>query len=120
MSHILIVEDEEVLADSLQDILLGEGHQVRTAYNGRAGLEELARERVDLVLLDLMLPLLDGTSLLEVLRRDSPTTVVVVVTACTRDILRGAAVEGFLRKPFSLDTLLNKVKSVLAVPVPAP
>ena len=113
MSRMLIVEDEEVLADSLQDIFLGEGHQVRTVHNGRDALQELARQRVDLVLLDLMLPLVDGVSVLEALRRDSPSTAIIVVSACARSTLRGLPVEGYLRKPFSLDALLGQVKSVL-------
>ena len=120
MSRILIVEDEQALADSLQDIFLYEGHQVSIAHNGRAGLAQLSRAPVDLVLLDLMLPLMDGVAMLEALRRDSPRTPVLVVTACTRDVLRGMPVEGFLRKPFSLDTLLVRVKALLGTPAPAP
>lgn len=116
MSRILIVEDEEVLADSLQDIFQGEGHQVSAVYDGRQALEALARERVDLVLLDLMLPLVDGIAILEALRRDWPTTAVIVVTASSRTALKDLAVEGYLRKPFSLEALLRKVKAALAAP----
>ena len=118
MSRILIIEDEEVLADSLQDILAGEGHQVRTARNGLDALDVLAREKPDLALLDLMLPLVDGLTVLKALRRDSPSTAVVVVTSCSREALQGLPVQGFLRKPFSLDALLGAVKKVLPT-VPA-
>jgi DNA-binding response OmpR family regulator len=113
MSRILIVEDEEVLTDSLQDILEGEGHQVLTARNGMDALDTLAREQLDLVLLDLMLPLVDGLTVLQTLRRDSPSTAVLVVTSCGREALKGQPVQGFLRKPFSLEALLHAVKSVL-------
>lgn len=119
MSRILIVEDEEVLADSLQDILEDEGHQVSTARNGLDALDQLARERPDLVLLDLMLPLVDGLTVLRTLQRDSPATAVVVVTSCAREALQGLPVQGFLRKPFSLDALLGAVKAVLALRTPA-
>lgn len=120
MSRILIIEDEEVLADSLQDILTGEGHQVRTARNGLDALDMLARERPDLVLLDLMLPLVDGLTVLKTLRRDTPSSAVVVVTSCSREALRGLPVQGFLRKPFSLEALLGAVKAVLPVHPPSP
>jgi DNA-binding response OmpR family regulator len=114
MSRILIVEDEEVLTDSLQDILEGEGHQVLTARNGMDALDLVAREQLDLVLLDLMLPLVDGLTVLERLRRDTPSTAVLVVTSCSREALKGRPVQGFLRKPFSLEALLGAVKAVLA------
>ena len=119
MSRILIIEDEEVLADSLQDILTGEGHQVRTARNGLDALDMLAREKPDLALLDLMLPLVDGLSVLKALRRESSSTAVLVVTSCSREALQGLPVQGFLRKPFSLDALLGAVKKVLSTLPPS-
>ncbi|HYO64960.1 MAG TPA: response regulator [Archangium sp.] len=120
MSRILIVEDEEVLTDSLQDILEGEGHQVFTARNGLDALDTLGREQLDLVLLDLMLPLVNGLEVLETLRREAPSTAVIVVTSCGREALKGQSVQGFLRKPFSLEALLGAVKSVLLQVAPAP
>ncbi|WPB76311.1 response regulator [Archangium violaceum] len=120
MSRILIVEDEEVLTDSLRDILEGEGHQVLTAHNGLDALGTIGRERLDLVLLDLMLPLVDGLEVLETLRRDAPATPVLVVTSCGREALKGQPVQGFLRKPFSLEALLRALKAVLHPAAPAP
>ena len=115
MSDILVVEDEEILAEALEDILRSDGHQVRKAHNGREALESLALGPADLVLLDMMMPVVDGNAVLEVLRRDAPGTGVLVVTSASRDILHGQRVEGFLRKPFSLDELLGKVRAVLAL-----
>ncbi|WP_047861559.1 response regulator [Archangium gephyra] len=120
MSRILIVEDEEVLTDSLRDILEGEGHQVLTAQNGLDALGTIARERLDLVLLDLMLPLVNGLKVLEAVRRDAPSTAVIVVTSCGREALEGQPVQGFLRKPFSLEALLGAVKHVLTPASPVP
>lgn len=114
MRDILIVEDEEILAEALQDILHSEGYRVSVAHNGREALKSLTQGRVDLVLLDMMMPLVDGNEVLGVLRRDHPGTAVLVVTSASRDILRGQPVEGFLRKPFSLDELLGRVRTVLA------
>ncbi|MFY0526394.1 response regulator [Archangium gephyra] len=120
MSRILIVEDEEVLTASIRDILEGEGHQVLTAHNGMDALDMLARERLDLVLLDLMLPLVDGLTVLQRMQRESPSTAVVVVTSCGREALEGRPVQGFLRKPFSLEALLGAVKRVLPQAPPGP
>ena len=58
--HVLIVEDEKTLREGLVDLLEGDGHQVQVAADGEAGLEMGADPRVELVLLDLMLPKLDG------------------------------------------------------------
>ncbi|MCY1073641.1 response regulator [Archangium lansingense] len=120
MSRLLIVDDEEILTDSLQDILEGEGHRVLTAHNGMAALDTLAREQLDLVLLDLMLPLVDGLTVLETLRRDTPSTAVLVVTSCASEALQGQLVQGFLRKPFSLTALLRAVEAVLPPVPPTP
>ncbi|ATB30501.1 response regulator transcription factor [Melittangium boletus] len=113
MSHILIVEDEDVLADSLQDILLSEGHTVRIARNGLDALELLSQGQTELVLLDLMLPQVDGVSVLQHLRRTSPDTRVIITTSCSREALRGHAVEAYLRKPFTLEALLGAVETAL-------
>jgi DNA-binding response OmpR family regulator len=114
MSRILIVEDEELLADTLRDVLSSDGHEVRTVHNGRDALKALERERPDLLLLDLMLPLVDGLEVLQAVERLSPGTAVVVETSCTPDVLEGRHVHAFLRKPFSLDQLLDTLKAVLA------
>jgi DNA-binding response OmpR family regulator len=114
MSRILIVEDEELLADTLKDVLSSEGHEVRAVHNGRDALTVLERERPDVLLLDLMLPLVDGLDVLDAVGRLSPGTAVMVETSCAPDVLEGRRVHGFLRKPFSLDQLLNTLKAVLA------
>jgi DNA-binding response OmpR family regulator len=114
MSRILIAEDEDLLADTLKDVLSSEGHEVHTVHNGRDALTLLERERPDVLLLDLMLPLVDGLEVLQALERLSPGTAVVVETSCTPEVLEGQRVHGFLRKPFTLDQFLNTVRSVLA------
>jgi DNA-binding response OmpR family regulator len=114
MSRILIVEDEELLADTLKDVLGGEGHEVRTVHNGRDALTALEREQPDVLLLDLMLPLVDGLAVLDAMGRLSPGTAVLVETSCTSDVLEGRRVHGFLRKPFSLDQFLTTLRTVLA------
>jgi DNA-binding response OmpR family regulator len=119
MSRLLIIEDEELLASSLRDILEGEGHHVLMARNGLDAQEMLEREKPDLVLLDLMLPLVDGVTVLKHLRRDAPDLAVVVMTSCAPQVLEQLPVQGFLRKPFSLDALLDTTRALLAQPPPS-
>ncbi|WP_434386120.1 response regulator transcription factor [Melittangium boletus] len=119
MSHILIVEDEEVLADSLRDILTSEGHEVRVARTGFEALEQLALRAPDVLVLDVMLPGVDGTKVLDQLRGSAPHTRVVIETSCGREALKGRPVEAYLRKPFSLDELLGAIEGALR-PVSSP
>ncbi|MBM7111931.1 response regulator transcription factor [Archangium primigenium] len=119
MSHILIVEDEEVLADSLRDILTSEGHEVRVARTGFEALEQLAQRAPDVLVLDVMLPGVDGTKVLDQLRGSAPHTRVVIETSCSREALKGRPVEAYLRKPFSLDDLLSAIAGALQ-PVSSP
>ena len=114
MSRILIVEDEDLLADTLRDVLSSEGHDVRAVHNGRDALTLLERERPDLLLLDLMLPLVDGLEVLQAVERLSPGTAVVVETSCTPEVLEGRHVQGFLSKPFTLDEFLETLKAALS------
>jgi two-component system response regulator PilR (NtrC family) len=79
--NILIIDDEEVLQDVLTFLLRKEGHTTFSATSGEEGLEVLAREEMDLVLLDLMLPGMHGMEVLREIRRHYPEQVVVVITA---------------------------------------
>ena len=68
MSRLLIVDDEVAILDALQDVLSAEGYEVRTALNGAEGLKQVAQGRPDLVLLDLMMPVMDGHEVLQRLK----------------------------------------------------
>jgi CheY-like chemotaxis protein len=116
MARVLVVEDEETLADVLQDVLNGAGFQVQLARNGVDAWRKIEAGEADLLLLDLMLPLLDGRGLLERLHgserlRELP---VVVLTSASRQALGGQRVQRFLEKPVSFDTLVGTLRSVLA------
>jgi DNA-binding response OmpR family regulator len=113
MSRLLIVEDEEVLADSLQDILEHEGYAVRVARNGKDALDAIRQEPPELLVLDLMLPLVEGVDVLRGLRGVSPSSRVVITTSCSRGALKGESVDAFLRKPFTLDALLDAIRDAL-------
>jgi two-component system response regulator MprA len=112
---ILIVDDDPRLTASLRRALAYEGYEVRTASNGVAGLEAARREPPDLVVLDVMLPGLDG---LEVARRlRSSDTPILMLSARDQVIDRVAGLEAgaddYLTKPFALEEFLARVKARL-------
>jgi DNA-binding response OmpR family regulator len=113
---VLVVEDEEAIAEAMHARLASEGYRVRVAHDGPQALEAAAAERPDLVILDLMLPGMDG---LEVCRRiQRPDWVpVLMVTARTEetDKVAGFAVgaDDYLTKPFSMRELVARVRAIL-------
>lgn len=70
MSKLLIVDDEVAILEALTDILSVEGYEVATAANGAEGLKRAGEERPDLILLDLMMPVMDGQEMLRRLKED--------------------------------------------------
>jgi DNA-binding response OmpR family regulator len=116
MSTILVVEDEEAIAEAVRARLVSEGYTVRVAGDGPAALDDVANERPDLVVLDLMLPGMDG---LEVCREIQKTDWVPVLMLTARtdeaDKVAGFAVgaDDYLTKPFSLRELAVRVKAIL-------
>ncbi len=114
---ILIVDDEEIIRESLSFILSKEGYRVREAANGRIALDIIKEESLDLVLTDLEMPEMKGIELLENISRFSPETLVVIVTAygsidTAIAALRQGAVD-YVLKPVEFDELLIKVKRLL-------
>lgn len=81
--RILIVEDEMKMASGLWTILTRDGHEVDVEYDGRAGLNAIAREAYDVVLLDIMLPKLDGIKVMQKLRQEGNPVPVIMITAKT-------------------------------------
>jgi two-component system response regulator PilR (NtrC family) len=115
---ILIVDDEEIIRESLSFILTKEGYRVREAANGRIALEILREDSVDLVLTDLEMPEMKGIELLEQVTRFSPETLVVIITAygsidTAIAALRKGAVD-YILKPVEFDELLVKVQRLLS------
>lgn len=115
MSRILIVEDEDVMADMLRDVLVAEGHEVFEAYNGEEGLRLLLEQRPDVVLLDLMLPILDGPGFLAAMgeHADFHHTPVIAMTSAGLTPHERGRFAAFLPKPFKLDDLLRALARVL-------
>ena len=116
-SRLLIVEDELPMRTALKDCLEGEGYRVLTAADGEVGLERALKEKPDLILLDIMLPRLDGFALCAELRRLSLDVPVLMLTAKgqVQDRVTGldAGADDYLVKPFSTDELLARVRALL-------
>ncbi len=114
---ILIVEDEPSLQETLAYNLQKQGYTVETSGNGRAALEIARRIRPDLILLDIMLPGLDGIEICKILRRERFESPIIMLTARTEEIDRVIGLEigadDYLTKPFSMRELMARVKAQL-------
>jgi DNA-binding response OmpR family regulator len=117
MQKILVVEDEPEMARGLKDILEFEGYQVTTAMSGKEGLQCVAREVPDCIILDVMLPDLNGRQVCEQMRRQRINTPIIMLTAKSQDYdkIRGfeAGADDYLTKPFSVGELLARVMALL-------
>ncbi len=115
--HLLIVDDEENLRSMLAAALQHHGYVVSTASDGRQALDMVPRENPDMVLLDVMMPELDGFEVCRRLRREGNRTPILFLTArdSTEDKVRGLTLGGddYLQKPFSLDELVARTEAVL-------
>jgi DNA-binding response OmpR family regulator len=117
MSRILIIEDETPMRTALADILTAEGHRALTAADGASGLQRALAEKPDLILLDVMMPRLDGFAFCAELRRLENHTPVLMLTAKGRieDRVHGldTGADDYLVKPFSTEELLARVRALL-------
>jgi DNA-binding response OmpR family regulator len=113
---VLVVDDEEAIAEAVRARLLSEGYRVVVAADGPQAIEATRRERPDLVVLDLMLPGMDGLEVCQEIQRDEWVPV-LMLTARTEeaDKVAGFAVgaDDYLTKPFSLRELVIRVKAIL-------
>jgi len=115
--RILVVEDERKVANFIRQGLAEEGHTVEVAADGAAALDLLEGPPYDLVVLDLMLPKVDGFEILKLARARRLTTPVLVLTArdSVADKVRGLdlGADDYLTKPFSFDEFLARVRALL-------
>lgn len=114
--RILIVEDDRKLAHQLKKGLDEEGHPASLAFDGRDGLEAAMATEFDVLVLDVMLPTVDGFSLVRRLRRAGVATPILMLTArdSAEDIVTGldAGADDYLTKPFSFRVLLARLRAL--------
>jgi DNA-binding response OmpR family regulator len=117
MERILIVEDELPMRRALEDVLQAEGYRVLSAADGESGLRRALEEKPDLLLLDIMMPKLDGYAVCAELRRLGHALPILMLTAKgqVEDRVTGldAGADDYLTKPFSTDELLARVRALL-------
>ncbi len=114
---VLVVDDDPDILEALSEILEAEGFQIRRARHGKEALERLEPEPPQLILLDLMMPVMDGWEFAQQLRLRSPLQdIPIIVLSADRNVgtkAREIGAVGHLAKPFELNELLNLVQASL-------
>ena len=116
---ILVIDDEPNIVQTLQDRLEMNDYIVVTAGNGKDGLKKSLQEKPDVILLDVIMPIMDGHEMLEALRKqpggDYPSVIMLTARSQTQDIARANAsgIDDYIVKPFDLSELLEKIEVVV-------
>ena len=116
---VLVIEDEKDIQELLEHYLRREGFQVQSAGDGEAGLRKVKQEKFDMILLDLMLPRMDGLEVCRILRSQPSTAPIplIMVTAKGEEVDRVVGLElgadDYITKPFSPRELVARVKALL-------
>lgn len=119
MSRIVMIEDSKAASTVLKEVLESEGHTVHHAADGVAGLALARREKPDLILLDLLLPKLNGYDVCNALMRDNLTRHIPILIISTLDNpesvqkAKQCGAKNFMKKPYNLDDLLREIKRLL-------
>lgn len=114
MSNILIVEDDISVSDMLKNYLINEGFQVKIAYDGQEAINMFNSEKFDLLLLDLMIPKIDGMTVLKTIR-EKDLTPILIISAKDSDLDKalglGFGADDYISKPFSLVEVSARIKA---------
>jgi DNA-binding response OmpR family regulator len=115
-ARVLVVDDEPSIRRLLVDVFTFAGAEVYTAANGRLALQEFGAVKPDLIILDLLMPVLDGWETCRSIRRSSPVPVLMLSALDdNRTIVRGldAGADGYVSKPFNPEVLLARARALL-------
>ena len=117
MATILIVDDEPLVCDSLKGLLGGQDYEIHTANSGKEAIEYLSKVAFDLVLLDIVMPGIDGFEVMDLIARESPDTLVIIITGYTStesavEALRRGAYY-YISKPVAREEFLVTIKNAL-------
>lgn len=118
MSHtILVVEDDKDIQELISEILKAEGFSVLTAGNGLDGYQIYKEEKLDLLILDIMMPKMDGYQLAKLIRKKDDKLPIIMLTALEEeyDEIKGFEIgaDDYITKPFSFNVLLRRVNAIL-------
>jgi DNA-binding response OmpR family regulator len=115
--HILLVEDDESILFGLQDILEGQGYKISTASNGIDGLKLAIENSIDLLILDIMLPGMNGLEICKKVKKEKLTLPIIMLTAKSSEIDKISGLDygadDYITKPFSLSELLARIRAIL-------
>ncbi|MBI4322252.1 MAG: response regulator [Chloroflexi bacterium] len=114
---VLVVEDEFDLRAFVEMVLQQEGYRVATAANGLEALEQVDREKPELILLDMRMPIMDGWQFVKEMRNKHDHSIPIVVMTALHDayaVAKQIDAKGYLRKPFEIDDLLRSVAKFAA------
>lgn len=118
--RILVVEDEHRIAQAIKEGLEGESYAVDLAYDGEDGYNTASADEYDVILLDIMMPEMDGYEVCKKLRADGNHTPIIMLTAKDqgRDIVHGLDIgaDDYLSKPFAFEVLLARIRALLRRP----
>lgn len=116
MEHILVVEDDKDIQELLVSFLENDGYQVSLANDGVEAISIFTDKQFDLILLDIMLPKIDGYGVCEFIRKDSDIPIIMLTALDSeQDQIKGYEykIDDYITKPFSVHILINKVQAVL-------
>ncbi len=115
--HILVIEDEEAIREGLIDVLVFHGYKLESSATGPEGLEKALTGKFDLILLDIMLPGMDGFEICDRIRAEDRDQPIIMLTAKTSDeeIIQGLKLgaDDYVPKPFSIQQLVLRIEAVL-------
>lgn len=116
---ILVVDDEKEVTMSLKGFFAALGHEMLTSFDGKDAMQIIDAISLDLVLLDIKMPGIDGIEILKHIRKVRPRTKVIVITAYDKEVkeeVEKIGIDGFFSKPIDLSKLLDRIRYLLATP----